>query len=69
MSRQSGDEYQAGTVFNGYDYDLQVWVVRGIVQPCGHPARMRSERGPCCNQARYAGHQVATIPGHATQEG
>ena len=65
MSRVSGDERAAdGSVFNGYDYGLQVWVVGGIVKPCPHPARMRSERGPCCNAAKYAGHKVNTLAGH-----
>ncbi len=68
MSRQSGDEYQAGAVWNGYDYDLQVWVVRGIVRACAHPETMSRPGRPCCNQRRYAGQPVAVIPGHATQE-
>ena len=38
-----------------YDYELQVWVVRGIVQDCGHPAHMLA----CCNRRRYAGAKIA----------
>ena len=76
MSRLSGDEYRAGAVWDGYDYDLQVWVVGGIVKPCSHPTSAHHGStcprpagattcscNPCCNQARYAGHLVATIPG------
>jgi len=64
MSRQSGDQLAAdGSILNGFDYQLQVWVIDGRVDACSHPASMR-RAGPCCNQARYAGHLVATIPGH-----
>ena len=40
MTRLSGDELRDGYVWNGDDDALQVWVVDGIVQPCGHPAAM-----------------------------
>jgi hypothetical protein len=57
--RLSSDTFNpAGEVVNGYDYDLQVWVIDGIVQDCGHPATMR-QRGPCCNANRLAGLTVA----------
>ena len=63
MTRSSQDEYDAtGYVQNGYDYALQVWVLGGIVQRCGHPERMR-QHGPCCDQARYAGQPVAGVFG------
>lgn len=26
-----------GTLFNGYDYEHQAWVVDGLYQDCGHP--------------------------------
>ena len=36
-----------------YDYDLQCYInTAGIVQPCGHPARMLPG---CCNGGKYAG--------------
>ena len=36
-----------------YDYDLQCYIdAAGIVQDCGHPARMRPD---CCNGGKYAG--------------
>ena len=38
-----------------YDYDLQVWVVDGKVQPCSHPASMSSGGFHCCNGHRWAG--------------
>lgn len=34
-----------------YDYDLQVWVVNGIIQRCGH----RSNVSCGCNGLKYAG--------------
>lgn len=58
--RHSNNYYTpAGNLVDGFDYDLQVWVVGGIVQPCSHPETTR----PCCNAAKYAGRAVVTIPG------
>ena len=58
--RLSADEHnQAGQLVNGFDYDLQVWVKDGIVQLCGHPESMRTER-VCCNQFRYEGMTIQT---------
>jgi hypothetical protein len=37
MTRCSCDHFRDGLVYNGYDYDLQCWVVQGIIQRCGHP--------------------------------
>ncbi len=64
MTRASRDELDPGTgrVWNGFDYRLQVWVRDGIVQPCGHPARMRTS-GPCCAQDAYAGRSILEIEG------
>ncbi len=45
-----GQSGQSGQVY--FDYDLQVWVVRGHVARCGHPSR--PEGGYCCNAAKYA---------------
>lgn len=53
-----------GCVFNGFDYALQVWVIGGVVQNCGHP---RPREG-CCNGAKYAGRCVAYIPGHEVHD-
>lgn len=64
MSRQSGDTMAPdGSVLNGYDYNLQLWVDDGIVLPCGHPPRMRRD-GPCCNADRWQGLAVSSLPGH-----
>ena len=54
MSRESGDEIRDGRVYNGFDYALQVWVLNGIIQPCGHPSRRRLAEPTCCNQNKYA---------------
>jgi hypothetical protein len=62
MTRQSGDEILFGRVWNGCDYDLQVWVVDGIVQPCGHPHTMRSPERSCCNAYRLAGQNILEVP-------
>ncbi len=51
MSRQSSNHYINGKLINGFDYDIQVWVVNTIVQRCGHPDSM----GDCCNKKKYAG--------------
>jgi len=61
MSRQTDDKLAPdGTVWDGYDYNLQVWVRRGVVLCCGHP-----DPAFCgCNAAAYHGGQVALIPGH-----
>jgi hypothetical protein len=69
MSRQSRDvRAPDGSILDGFDYDLQVWVVGGIVQTCGHPERMRPADGRgCCNAWRYGGEPVATIPGHESR--
>ena len=63
--RLSTDQRDAkGRVVNGFDYALQVWVRNGIVATCAHPAPMRRGGTPCCNQHRYAGRDILTIPGH-----
>ena len=67
MSRTSSDEVISGAVWNGYDYNLQIWVIEGTVQPCSHPASMGSN---CCNQRKYAGQSIVDIPGreHRTED-
>jgi hypothetical protein len=37
MTRLSKHEIRNGRVWNGFDYELQVWVVNGNIQHCGHP--------------------------------
>src|SRR5437667_9046944 len=55
MTRVSEDELCEGHVFNGFDYNVQVWIVDGVIRRCGHPASMRLRGVPCCNAYRYAG--------------
>jgi hypothetical protein len=62
VTRLSGDELCDGYVWNGFDYALQVCVVEGVVQRCGHPPAM-VRRGPCCPAVRLAGRRIHTIPG------
>ena len=35
-----------------FDYGLQVWVIDGIIQNCGHPDDMRPG---CCNGDKFKG--------------
>ena len=62
MTRLSGDELRDGYVWNGFDYALQVWVVDGVAQSCGHPVAM-PRGGACCPAFRLAGRRIETIPG------
>lgn len=56
MSRESTDELASDrTILNGFDYNLQVWVLGGICQPVG------------LNSDKYVGQRVADIPGHETR--
>lgn len=50
--RRSSNEEIDGRLVNGFDYDLQVWVLGGVVQDCGHPSG--GTRG-CCNARMYSG--------------
>lgn len=65
MSRTSSDTIRNGRVWDGFDYNLQVWVFGGVVQGCGHPdwSRRVSRDGSCCNAHRHAGRRLAEIPG------
>jgi hypothetical protein len=62
MTRLSRDEIRHGYVWNGFDYALQVWVLDGVVQWCGHPAAM-SRHVPCCAAFTLAGQRIDRIPG------
>ena len=60
MSRMSTDELAGnGSILNGFDYQLQVWVINGIIQKDGHRTAQRG-----CNGCAYAGASVVSIPGH-----
>lgn len=63
MTRLSANEYRGGRVWNGFDYALQVWVLEGVIQPCGHPETMRAPGRPCCAAARLAGRPIAEVEG------
>lgn len=43
MSRLSSDEIRNGRVYNGYDYQLQVWVVNGIITDTGQGGRLAGQ--------------------------
>ena len=62
MTRLSGDERRDGSVWNGFDDALQVWVIDGVAQSCGHPVAMR-RAGACCPAFRLAGRRIDTMPG------
>lgn len=62
MTRLSGDEWRDGHVWNGFDYALQVWVVEGVVQPCGHPPPM-SRYTPLLRRPHPGGRRIEEIPG------
>ena len=52
MSRQSSDELaEDGTILNGFDYNVQVWVLGGICTDVG-------------SGAEYAGQPIRNVPGH-----
>jgi hypothetical protein len=66
VTRLSGDELRDGDVWNGFDDALQVSVIDGVAQSCGHPVVM--PRGGACRLAlrlalRLAGRRIETIPG------
>lgn len=69
MTRTSSDDIdEKGTVRNGYDYELQVWVNNYECMPCAHPLFMREKAGVCCSQMKYAGLDIRTIPGRSRKE-
>jgi len=57
--RISTNEIRHNVVWNGYDYNLQVWVKDGIIQKCGHQQTVG-----CCNAGVYAGRKIETMPKH-----
>ena len=59
MTRTSSDQIDSdGITSNGYDYDLQCWVMDYIVQDCGHPDSMRPG---CCYGGGHAGEDIRDI--------
>jgi len=68
MSRQSKDQVTFGRVWNGYDYNLQVWVKEGVVVPCHHPAKARTASGQhegffCCAGYLFGGMSIYGLEG------
>jgi hypothetical protein len=41
--RLSGNYYKNGVLYDGYDYENQVWVQKGKYVRCGHPAEMQCD--------------------------
>jgi hypothetical protein len=62
VTRVSGDDVRDGHVWHGFDDALQVWVVEGVAQPCGHPPAM-SRHTACCTARVLAGRRIEAIPG------
>ena len=59
MSRQSNNDYdENGTLRNGFDYDLQVWVVDYLIPDCKHPREMKVNGSCCCQQDRLKGNDT-----------
>ena len=53
-----------------YDNDMQVWVRDGVIEPCAHPASMRTHGRICCNGHLYAGYRIRDIEqGRAAMRG
>ena len=57
----SNHQYHKGQLLNGYDYELQVWVKKGIILDCGHPSGMSKESYSCCNARKYKGEKITDI--------
>ncbi len=54
-------EKEGACIKDGFDYDLQVWVVDHIVQRCGHPEAMSSPEHYCCNARELAGQDIREL--------
>ena len=42
-----------GNLWNGFDYDLQVYVRVGKILNCAHPDHMTKDGYPCCNARKF----------------
>lgn len=74
--RMSIDELTPhGTVHNGYDYQLNVWVRDGLILDCRHPQVEVGAPGElaggsrCCNARKLRGRRVDEIAGHDQRYG
>jgi len=63
MSRLSTNEIVNGHLKNGYDYQLQCWVLNYIIQDCGHPEGNLSQTGiPChCNGRKFKNQDIREV--------
>ena len=62
MSRLSTDVIDSKNVVkDGFNYDLQVWVVDYIIQDCGHPVESATGEKYCCNAGYLAGEDIRNI--------
>jgi hypothetical protein len=60
LMRLSTNQMRDGKLWNGYDYELQAWVLAGVYQDCGHTDALRLEwGGQCCAAHELAGKRVA----------
>mgnify|MGYP001561622491 CR=1 FL=1 len=61
--RVGGNQYKAGQLVNGYDYELQAWVKNGRIQDCGHPYKTAHcfPGGHDCRAHIYAGQAVDKV--------
>ena len=55
--RNSNNENVNGIVKTGFDYDLQIWVVNFIIQPCGHKKDFICK----CNGKKFAGQDIRKV--------
>jgi hypothetical protein len=57
MPTTRGPQHPADTPELYYDYDLQVWVRDGAIEPCGHPDWLREQKanGMCCRAWAFQG--------------
>lgn len=59
MSRQSVNINKNGSLFSGYDYENQAWVMEGKYIRCGHPDSMdcgcfgKEYEGKTVEEAKY----------------
>ena len=44
-----------------FNYPLQVWVVDGIIQNCGHLDNGESRHKNWCNKSRYCGENISDV--------
>lgn len=62
--RNSIDELDENKViFNGFDYQLQVWVKNGVIENCSHPDNSFKGHG-CCNARALHGRKISEVQGH-----